>query len=138
MAPSFNSLEIRITIPKASDLGDEQKKLLTDRTEAFAKEMFDHAVTYEGRHRGDSSKVRQITTTHIKDGYSEARRRYKPPRRDRILEFLLRLLLYLAAAGIGVGGNKLDQTWGVAMFWASLTAGLFAVAVAEIRGWRGE
>lgn len=104
-------LRVEVNIPRASNLGDPQKKLLIDRIESFSKELFHAAETYEERSRGNSSNIRQFTTTHIADAYLEVRRSAKPSKGDRAFAFFLRLILYLAAAGIGVGGNKLDQSW---------------------------
>jgi len=131
-------LQLNVSVPGAADLGDEQKKILQDRIESFAAEMFTVAETFERRSRGSTSKTPQFTTAHLADAYIEARRSVKTPLRALVLAFALRILLYLAAAGIGVGGNNLTQNWGIALFWASLSAGLIMVAILEVRGWKGE
>ncbi|MGY1826248.1 hypothetical protein [Blastococcus sp. SYSU DS0541] len=131
-------LSVQVDVAGAGSLTSEPKKVLTERIESFANELFDQATTYEKRSRGNTSTQQQFTTAHISDAYIEVRRTgLKQSGKDQFWAFLTRLLLYLAAAGIGVGGNKLEEDWGIALFWSSLAVGLVMVIILEIRGWRG-
>lgn len=134
MAP----LSIQIDVDNAAGLNSECRKTLEGSIKRFADDVFATATLYESRSRGNSSSQVQFTTAHLSDANAEVRRAgLKPTFGSKLTAFLLRLFLYIAAAGIGVGGNNLPQTWGAAMFWASLTGGLVMVGILEARGWKG-
>lgn len=139
MTPPPGPLSVNIEVENAAGIGSEPEKVLKEGLKKFADDLFAVATIYERRFRGNSSTQVQFTTAHISDAYSEVRRTgARLSRSSRLTAFALRLLLYIAAAGIGVGGNNLTTQWGTALFWASLTGGLIMVGIFEARGWKGD
>lgn len=128
------SLAVSATVNGASALGPLAAAELEARVQSYADEVFAEASRYESLQRADATRPAEFTSRHIVDADDAVRRRFTvmaaaPSPRGRIIGSVG---LYLFAAGVGVGGNQLDETWGVAVFVACLVAGLFTVALLEI------
>jgi hypothetical protein len=123
-----------VSVKGAGALGPLARSALQSSVESYAEEVFSEASRYEVLQRGNASQPPEFTSKHILDADDAVRRRFtlpppKPPSWKRILGSVA---IYGFAAGVGVGGNKLDETWGLVVFVACLVAGLFTVALLEL------
>lgn len=131
-ASEDNSLDF--PMPGKGVLGPLPQAELKSRVKAYAEEVFIEASRYEALQRFDAADPPEFTRKHIADADDAVRRRFmlQPPKTASKSRIFGSLALYGAAAGIGVGGNQLDETWGLVTFVACLVAGLFIIGMREI------
>lgn len=126
-------LKLDVTVGGAGALGPLASEALKSSLQSYAEEVFAEASRYEVLQRASVSQPPEFTSKHILDADIAVRRRFtlpapKPPVRKRIIGSVA---LYGFAAGVGVGGNRLDDTWGLVVFVGCLVAGLFTAALLE-------
>lgn len=126
-------LALDVTVPGANALGPLASDALGASVQSYAEDVFEEASRYEVLQRANVSQPPEFTSKHILDADDAVRRRFtlpppKPPSKKRIFGGLA---LYGFAAGVGLGGNKFEETWGLVLFVACLVAGLFTVALLE-------
>jgi hypothetical protein len=127
-------LALDVTVVGAGVLGPLPKAALLKCVEDYATELFSEASRYEVLQRGNPSQSPEFTSKHISDADDAVRRRFTlpAPKRSSKTRVAGGVAVYATAAGVGVGGNQLDETWGLVLFVACLVAGLFIVGLLEI------
>lgn len=129
-----NPLTINVTVPGAGALGPLPEAALHSRVEDYAAQVLSEASRYEFLQRSDPAQPPEFTSKHILDADDAVRRRFTlpAPKKSSKWRVVGSIAVYATAAGVGVGGNQLNETWGLVLFVACLVAGLFIVGLLEI------
>jgi NaMN:DMB phosphoribosyltransferase len=98
---------------------------------AYCDQLFGRAVTL-----GESDKAidapREVTHEHVRS--AAAALAVKGQDRSDPVQVCCQIGEYVCAACAGVGGGKLEHSWGVLMFGISLTLGVILFVVRNSRG----
>jgi hypothetical protein len=126
-------LNLQVAVPGAGVLGPQPQAALKSRVEAYAADVLSEASRYEILQRTVPEQLPEFTSKHIADADDAVRRRFAlpAPKRSTKSRVVGGVAVYATAAGVGVGGNQLDETWGLVLFVACLVAGLFIVGLLE-------
>lgn len=97
---------------------------------AYSDQLFLRAVAL-----GDNDKAidapREVTHDHVRS--AAAALAVKGQDKSDPLQVWCQIGEYVCAASAGVGGGKLEQTWGILMFGISLTAGVVLFVIRNSR-----
>ena len=99
-------------------------------TQAYCDEVFAKAVALGDRDKA-ADAAREVTHEHVRG--AAAVLSLKGQDRSDAVQVWCQVGEYVCASAAGVGGGKLEATWGVAVFGVSLTIGVILFVVRNTR-----
>lgn len=99
-------------------------------TTAYCDDLFSKAMAIGERDRAEDGP-REITHEHVRSAavFLSVRGNNKEDSTQKLCQ----VGEYVCAAAAGVGGGKLDQSWGVILFGLSLTIGVILFVIRSFR-----
>jgi hypothetical protein len=106
---------------KTAGFTDSGKDRYLKSTKEYSDTLYAKSVALGDRDKADGM-AREITHDHVRSAAHVIAASYGKEGNSRAALFC-QIGEYIAAAGVGVGGGKLEEKWGIFMFGISLAIG---------------